>query len=93
MFRKTAHSTLIAVLTLIASLPATRRWQRPAPRDRGERISLLQEAVDAIKRERVRAELSAAGGNQTRAAALPGMQQAHLSRLRAEHELLQDDLN
>ena len=81
MFRKTAHSTLIVVLSLIAGLPATRRWQRPASRNRGERISLLQQAVDATKRERVRADLSAAGGNQTRTAAMPGMQQAHLSRL------------
>jgi Nif-specific regulatory protein len=41
----------------------------------------LHEAVDALKRTRIRAALTRAGGNQTRAARLLGMRQPNLSRL------------
>jgi DNA-binding NtrC family response regulator len=41
----------------------------------------LHEAVDELKRTRIRAALASAGGNQTRAATLLGMRQPNLSRL------------
>ena len=41
----------------------------------------LHEAVDELKRTRIRAALARAGGNQTRAAKLLGMRQPNLSRL------------
>jgi DNA-binding NtrC family response regulator len=41
----------------------------------------LHEAVDELKRARIRAALAQSGGNQTRAAALLGMRQSNLSRL------------
>jgi Nif-specific regulatory protein len=81
------RAVVLATGTVLAARDFPPEITTPATdaNDRGESLSLdelpLHEAVDELKRRRIRAALARAGGNQTHAAKLLGMRQPNLSRL------------